>query len=428
MARPIEQLAQHFRTIESLITEQQKYPMVHPYLEGWDGYIKINSSDFLKLCEDLTKEAVEATGSCNQALESLHDLPQGAEAAKGFLQALGTVAGAVHPGVGEGLENVWGLLKSVNREVLSDLKEGFTAQQEHTVLDIAGDDWGIRTAALVALRAPDKLLDYSDDIVRRNSDVIVDIAYIIKANGDETQAWIDFKTYITQLSDSGVLQPTERSNPTFAKLLEKQRNQIPNGKTCSSKVREIAEVLANPHLLSIRKFRADIEVVSRNSQYMKTSFLSDFTSILSHEKNNLRRVGVSFDNEIEAVGTAQRESYKEGIFCFQKMLSKHLEGSKIVLGAMMLEVSCGESMDIMNERSAHPLWLEKTLAKSVPDLEDIEDGVDAASVYLTVLLKNAMYLDFDKPLPMPKVIEVLNGPDKVQKLDFSMYPSAGPGL
>ncbi|WP_274644665.1 hypothetical protein [Pseudomonas serbica] len=428
MARPIEQLAEHFLTIETLITDQQKYPQVHPYLEGWDSHLKINSRDFLELCEDLTNEAIETSGSCHQALEAIHNLPHGAEAAKGFLQALGTVAGNVHAGAGEGLEKVWELLKSTKREVISGMKEGFTAQQDHMILDVAGDDWGVRKAALLALRAPEKLLGYSDDVLNRNSDVIVDIANVIQANGQNSQTWIDFKTYIIQLNDSDVLKPTEKSRQTLTELLNNEPNQIPTGRACSNKVKEIAEVLANPHLLSIRKFTADINVVSRNGQYMKTSFLSDFTSVLSHEKNKLRRAGVAFEDELREMPTQQREVYKKGIFCLQKMLIQHFEDSKIVLGAMMLDVSCGESMDIMNERSGHPLWLEKTLAKDVPDIEEIEDADDPASVYLTILLKTAMYLDFDQQLPMRQVVEALNGPDKIKKHDFSIYPSDGPSL
>ena len=89
---------------------------------------------------------------------------------------------------------------------------------------------------------------------------------------------------------------------------------------------------------------------------------------------------------------------------------------------MAMDISAGECLDIKKSRHDHPLWLEKTLATNIGDLKSIEKAEDPASVYLTVLLKNALGLEFDKRLHLKDVEMALYSQDKRKKEDFSAYP------
>ena len=434
MARPLSELLEKLSLIGRIIGDVK--------LMGKESetYKNVQSADFAKVCFDLTTEAVYNFGSYDKALDLLILSKEGKDAAAGFLRALGSLAGSSHhSGENEALGHVYTLLRESNQKILSYLKEGFSAQERHFDSKPNEEVWTSKTAGYLCLAEPVILLDYGHEAIQRNMHVAIDVLRVLESKQDATSNWEDFKDCFKQVigpiaanfgsrgiigTDDVVRIASDQDGYYVQKSSEEIVHQIIEhditGAQCVNRVDQIATMLANPAVFDGDKFKDDLYAISVNADYMHTSFLMDFTTSYRDEKKKLGMVAPS--DVFLDLSSQKIQDFKSGLYLFQNKITGALANPKILLASMAMDISAGECLDIKKSRHDHPLWLEKTLATNIGDLKSIEKAEDPASVYLTVLLKNALGLEFDQRLPLKDVEMALYSQDKRKKEDFSAYP------
>jgi hypothetical protein len=186
MARPLAELVEKFALIKRVLGD------IKLMKQDSDEYKNLQSDEFSKVCLDLTSEAAQVCGSHKNALDEILKLPEGSEAAKGFLMALGSLAGSRVSGSQSALGDVYKLLRQTDKKALADLKAGFSLKDGHSQSKPVEDAWTDNTAGFLALAEPVRLLDYSASALSRNMGVAIDLLKTVQGQGAATKNFDDF--------------------------------------------------------------------------------------------------------------------------------------------------------------------------------------------------------------------------------------------
>jgi hypothetical protein len=220
MTRTIEQLAESFRHVESLITKQKNIAAGHGDATFGDLQ-KIQSADFVEVCIELTQEASQASGSYDAAYLDLLQSPDGSQAAKGLLQALGAVAGSNHLAADQMLADVYRLLRGATHLIHADLKGGYDSQDNHKFVDESGALWTHTDAGILALSHPERCLNLRHMALNNNMANLFEIAEVLKSQDDgvsDPSHWGDFKASLRELHRLFTILPTGENSLRYHQL------------------------------------------------------------------------------------------------------------------------------------------------------------------------------------------------------------------
>ena len=221
MTRTIEQLAESFRHVESLITKEKNIAAGHCDATFGDLQ-KIQSADFVEVCIELTQEASQASGSYGAAYLELLLTPDGSQAAKGLLQALGTIAGSNNLAADQMLGDVYRLLRGATHLIHADLKEGYDSQDNHKFVDESGALWTHKDAGVLALSHPERCLDLRHKALNNNMGNLFEVAEVLKSQDDgvsDPSHWGDFKACLRELHRLFTIFPTGENILRYHQLI-----------------------------------------------------------------------------------------------------------------------------------------------------------------------------------------------------------------
>jgi hypothetical protein len=448
MARPLTDLAEMFVAVNKRVSDYMKIEVpTIPGFVGCDEHVRINSPDFNNVCLDLINEAVEVSGSYQQVLTDILQLPSGEAASKGFLNALGLVSASTFPDCRVVLGETYNFLRETEHKVLADIKNGFTTQSNHAHIDPDESWWTNKTAGRLVLAGPGRISDFFPQTVMVNANLAIDILKTLKAQDYENSGFGEYKNYIVRMHASFMRYADEKSQIEMNNILDGKHEQrshelvlddvlskssLPNSvsaesdnritvEDCVKGVREMAVALAKPSTYDFDQFTTKLSDISSNADYMKTSFIADFSSVYSAKKKRQAKEQNHPDAVFRDLDADQIESYKHGLFLFQKQLESSQVDVKLLIASMVLNLSFEECLDIKARKDNHPLWAEMALASCAPPLKHIEKSRDHVSIFLTPLMKNATRTNFDEKLEILICDAALRHSTKHQEYSFPPF-------
>lgn len=194
MPRVTEQLIEHFQNIDTLANKALGNGKPNsPDDAGWEHLQTIRSADFIDICSNLTNRASMQPGGYPDALMQILESDPTGSAVKGFLFAIGSLAGVEHNHTHHAQAAAFDMARASSAPILAAMKYGFEAQEGHERVRANEKTWTQRTGGQILLNNPDQLdSGYTISELANNVDFLYEIAKVMQHQDDKSEVWADF--------------------------------------------------------------------------------------------------------------------------------------------------------------------------------------------------------------------------------------------